>query len=260
MSFSDKTVLITGGAQGIGLALGKAFSEKGAKVLLVDINEQEGQKAAEEIANTTFIKGDVSSKKGVLAMAEQAFAAAGHVDILINNAGISRHMSSFDMTEEAWEASLGLMLSGVFYCCQTFGKHMAEQGGGNIINMTSINTVSRIPGRLAYSCSKTAVLAMTQILAAEWAEHRIRVNAVSPGVTQTKMVEDSIRSGLADPERYLSRIPAGRLARPEEIADACLFIASDQAGYITGNNLIVDGGWTSYHWVDIKHEGENGHE
>ena len=253
MTTTGKTILITGGGSGIGFAIANKFSQAGASVIIADIHKEQGESAAKSLKNTHFIQADVSKKDEIVAMVEEAIHRVGKIDVLVNNAGIARHAKSLELSEENWQFSLNLMLSGVFYCSQAIGKHMVAHGGGNIINITSINSTIYIPGRLAYSCSKAAVLTMTKILAAEWAPYHIRVNAVSPGVTFTKLMEDAIESGMANETSYLSRIPLGRFAKPEEIADACFFISSDQAGYVTGNNLIVDGGWSSYNWIDIEH-------
>lgn len=250
-TITGKIVLVTGGASGIGYAIAQKFAQSNNRVVIVDANRPLGEEAAGRIPGAVYRYADVSKEEQIRAMVEDTIASEGRIDVLVNNAGISRHARSFELSSEDWNLSIDLMLSGVFHCSQAVGRHMARQGGGNIVNIASINSTISIPGRLAYSCSKAAVLAMTRILASEWAADRIRVNAVSPGVTMTGLMEDSIRSGLADERAYLSRIPLGRFAAPEEIADACCFVTSDQAGYMTGNNLVIDGGWTAYHWTDI---------
>jgi NAD(P)-dependent dehydrogenase (short-subunit alcohol dehydrogenase family) len=254
MSFEGKTVLITGGASGIGYEIADKYVKSGAMAIIVDINRQQGEASAKRLGNSVFIEADVSNKASIIDMAERAIAQTGSIDILVNNAGVARHKDALDIDQDNWEFCVNLMLSGVFYCSQAVGKHMVERGTGNIINIASMNGLITLPGRLAYSCCKSAVLSMTRILAAEWAPHRIRVNAVSPGVTMTKLMEDTIASGMANEELYVSRIPLGRLAVPQEIADACLFMTSEQAAYITGHNLVVDGGWSSYNWVDIQRQ------
>lgn len=254
MSDHRKTILITGGASGIGYAIARKYDAQGYRVIIADLDAAGGKQAAETLAHGLFIQTDASDKAAIDAMVEQAYGLVDHVDILVNNAGVARHMKSFDIPADNWESCISLMLSGVFYCTQAIGRKMAAAHGGNIINIASMNGSISLPGRLVYSCCKAAVLSMTKTLAAEWAPNRIRVNAVSPGVTLTKLAEKAMASGISNLDDYLSRIPLGRLAEPPEIADACYFLTSDEARYITGHNLVVDGGWTSYNWIDLPKE------
>lgn len=253
MTFANKTVLVTGGANGIGYAVAEEFVRSGAQAIIVDINRDNGEEAAKKLGNAVFVQADVSRRQAIFEMAAQAVAASasGKIDILINNAGVSRHMKAFDMTEDNWEFCVNLMYSGVFYCCQAVGKHMAETGGGVIVNMASMNALLSLPGRVLYSSCKAAVVSMTKTLAGEWAPYNIRVNAISPGVTMTKLVNDTFQAGLADKQSYLKRTPLNRLGAPEEIAAACSYLASERAGFITGHNLVIDGGFTSYNWTDL---------
>ena len=254
MPLANKTALITGGASGIGYAIAARFAESGARIILTDINRELGEKVEKSFGNARFIEADASRRSDILTTVEQAIEIAGKIDILVNNAGIVRHRNALDITPEIWEMNVNLMYSGVFYYMQEIGRHMIATGGGSIVNIASMNAELALPGRVAYSSCKAAVISMTRTLAAEWAPHRIRVNAVSPGITMTNLTEEAFKAGISDRQTYLSRIPLGRMAMPEEIAGACLFIASDEASYMTGHNLVVDGGWTSYNWTDIDHE------
>lgn len=254
MEQAGKVAIVTGAGSGIGKGIAARLAEDGFTVVISDRNEQAGREAAGQMPKSRFIFADVADKRSVDRLFGQVAEQLGRIDVLVNNAGISRHRESLRLSVEDWTDSIDVMLHGVFYCSQAAGQAMVSRGGGAIVNIASINSVISIPGRLGYSCAKSAVLAMTRILAAEWAPYRIRVNALSPGVTRTPLMEESVRSGMADEQSYLSRIPLGRLAEVEEIAAAAAFLVSDQASYITGNNLIVDGGWTSYHWTDLNHE------
>lgn len=254
MSMQDrnKTVLITGGAMGLGYAIARKFAAEGARVAIADIDRDKGRETADALPGVIFIEADASDRDSILHMVEETEKRFGTLDVLVNNAGVSKIGESLHVSREDWELSINLMFSGVFYCCQAAGNVMVRQGGGSILNIASIHSTISIPGRLAYGCSKAAVHHMTKVLAAEWAPYRIRVNTISPGAVMTPMTERTIRDGEARLSDYTCRIPLGRLAKPEEIADACVFLASDAAAYITGNNLFVDGGWTSYHWTDLS--------
>ncbi len=256
MNSNQRVVIVTGAGSGIGYSIAKKFDNQGDLVVIAEWDVIKGAQAAESLTHSCFIQTDVSLRSSVDKMISEVVDRFGKIDVLVNNAGISRHQNSLELEEERWKQSIDVMLNGVFYCSQSTGREMIKTGGGNIINITSINSTIFIPGRLGYSCAKSAVLTMTKILAAEWAPYQIRVNAISPGVTVTPLMENMVKSGVVNEDIYLSRIPMGRFAQPEEIAESCFFIASEKAAYITGNNLIVDGGWTSYNWTDIEHIGQ----
>jgi NAD(P)-dependent dehydrogenase (short-subunit alcohol dehydrogenase family) len=141
------------------------------------------------------------------------------------------------------------MTTGVFLCCREFGGRMRESGGGAIVNISSINGLIAFPMRLAYSAAKAAVNSMTEVLAVEWATYGIRVNAVAPGMTETEMFQSAIDEGLIDMPAYIAHTPLGRIAQPEEIADTVLYLASERSRFMTGQVLVVDGGWTKFGWV-----------
>jgi NAD(P)-dependent dehydrogenase (short-subunit alcohol dehydrogenase family) len=187
----------------------------------------------------------------VLAGADAVASALGPCDVLVNNAGIALMGPSLDFPEDQWRRSLDVMTTGVFFCCQAFGRQMVESGGGGaIVNIASMNATVAFPMRLAYNAAKAAVVQMTEVLAIEWAEHGIRVNAIGPGVTRTELVDKAIRDGFVDERAYVERTPMKRLGRPEEIAKAALFLASDEdASFVTGHFLVVDGGWTAFGYV-----------
>jgi NAD(P)-dependent dehydrogenase (short-subunit alcohol dehydrogenase family) len=143
-----------------------------------------------------------------------------------------------------------VIATGVFFCCQAFGRQMVERGGGAVVNISSMNATVAFPGRLAYNAAKAAVKSMTEVLAIEWAAHGIRVNAVAPGVTRTALVDRAIEQGHVDLDAYVRRTPMRRLADPSEIAKAVLFLASDEdSSFVTGHSLVVDGGWSAYGFI-----------
>ncbi|MET0818151.1 MAG: SDR family oxidoreductase, partial [Solirubrobacteraceae bacterium] len=181
--------------------------------------------------------------------ADAVAADLGPCDVLVNNAGIALIGPSLEFAEEDWRRSIDVMQTGVFFCCQAFGGQLVEHGGA-IVNIASLNAVAAFPMRLAYNAAKAAVVQMTEVLAIEWARHGVRVNAVGPGVTRTEMVARAIADGIVDERSYVERTPMRRLGRPEEIAKAVLFLASEEdASFITGQLLLVDGGWSAYGYV-----------
>ncbi|MFQ3623518.1 MAG: SDR family oxidoreductase, partial [Acetobacteraceae bacterium] len=182
-----------------------------------------------------------------------AFAALdarwGGLDILVNNAGVIGKRAALDLTDEAWSRVMRINLDGVFYCARAAGRRMVAQRAGAIVNLGSIYSLVAAPERLAYCASKAAVAAMTKVLATEWAQHGVRVNAVAPGYVETGLIAAAVRAGEIDTAPLARRTPVGRLARPDEIARAILFLLDPANDYITGHVLAVDGGWTAYGYV-----------
>lgn len=248
MSFENKSVIITGAAQGIGLAMAAAFAEQRAHVVIADIDERNGMDAQRQFTAqglcVTFMKTDVTQKTSVEQLVSRTVEQFGKLDIMVNNAGLAIIGQSENIPEEEWDLSINVMQKGVFFGCQEAGKVMIQQKEGVIINTSSINANVPFPMRLSYCAAKAAVSAMTKVLALEWAEHNIRVNAIAPGVTKTFLLEKAIDENKVNVDGYLRRIPMRRFAEPREIADSCLFLCSPQANYITGEILTVDGGWS----------------
>lgn len=241
-------MVITGAAQGLGFAMAKRYAREGCNVVLGDLQEEGGLRARDELRGEGmecyFLQTDVRSKSDVRRLAETAAERYGSLDVMINNAGVAIIGPSEDVTEEEWDLSIDVMQKGVFFGCQEAARMMKPQGGGVILNISSINAEVYFPYRLSYCAAKAAVSAMTKVLALEWARFGIRVNGVAPGVTATRMVEKAMEEKHIDAERYLGRIPAGRFGKPDDIADACFFLSSPQAAYVTGEILTVDGGWS----------------
>lgn len=253
MKLRGQVAVITGAGSGIGYAIAQRFADEGAHVAIAEVNPETGEAAAAALRGdgyvASFYPTDVTNRASVQAMVEATLRDHGRIDILVNNAGIAIIGPSETFSEQDWRTSIEVMQTGVFFCSQAIGQVMIRQKAGNIVNVSSINGFAAFPERLAYCAAKAAVIMMTKVLAIEWAEHNIRVNAVAPGVTKTPLVAKVIASGIVREEMYTNRTPMRRLARPEEIARAVLYLASDDSSFVTGEVLTVDGGWTAYQYV-----------
>lgn len=240
MRLENKVAIITGGAGGIGLAAVKRFLEEGARVAIVDYDKQQGEKIEAELGeNVAFFAVDVSKLADVKEMVEQVVDCFGKIDILINNAGITRDATLVKMSEEDFEKVIQINLNGVYYCTQAVAPHMIAQGSGKIISTSSVSGVYGNFGQTNYAATKAAIIGMTKTWAKELGRKGINVNAVAPGFTATPMVEKMPEKVLQQMEGITS---LQRLGKPEDIANAYLFLASDEASYITGHVLQVDGG------------------
>jgi NAD(P)-dependent dehydrogenase (short-subunit alcohol dehydrogenase family) len=252
MNYSSSTQLdhrvaiVTGGASGIGLEAAKALKECGAKVVIVDISQPGGEKAAAAL-EVKFMQADLTQSAQVREVASQVKSAYGRIDIAFNNAGICNNVAAEDQTDEEWLRVINVNLNSVFYCCREFGKVMLAQGKGSIINTASMSgIVSNIPQpQSAYNASKAGVIMLTKSLAGEWAKRGVRVNSVSPGYIGTDMT----KRGMANAEwrqTWLQCTPMGRVGDVSEVASAVVFLASDASSYFTGSNLVMDGGYTCW--------------
>jgi NAD(P)-dependent dehydrogenase (short-subunit alcohol dehydrogenase family) len=256
VKLDGKVCVVTGAAQGIGRAIVEELAREGGRAAILDLNGEAAEACAESLqANGAVARAyacDVSDKASVEAAAARVAEGLGPCDVLVNNAGIALMGPSLDFPEDQWRRSLDVMTTGVFFCCQSFGRQMIESGGGAIVNIASMNATVAFPMRLAYNAAKAAVVQMTEVLAIEWAEHGIRVNAIGPGVTRTELVDKAIRDGFVNEEAYVERTPMKRLGRPDEIAKAALFLASEEdSSFVTGHFLVVDGGWTAFGYVTV---------
>jgi NAD(P)-dependent dehydrogenase (short-subunit alcohol dehydrogenase family) len=221
--------------QGIGAAIAAAFESRGDAVAILDI------------ADAAPYRCDVSSRGDVEQAVDAVERDLGPLDVFVNNAGFTAIGPSEDFAEELWQRSLGVMTTGVFFCCQAAGKRMLGRGRGSIINISSINATEAFPQRLAYCAAKAAVESMTRVLAIEWADRGVRVNAIAPGVIRTEMVQKAIAEGHVTEDLYVGRTPMRALGSPGEIARAALYLADGGAdAFVTGTTLVVDGGWTAY--------------
>jgi NAD(P)-dependent dehydrogenase (short-subunit alcohol dehydrogenase family) len=255
MRLKDKVSIVTGASRGIGRAIALAFAREGSDVVL---NCSASVKAAEEVAQeieglgrrALVIQADVADKAKVDEMVKKVVAAFGRVDILVNNAGMSVVGESAELEESRWRRGIDVMLTGVFFCSQAAGREMIKQKYGKIINIASINGIGAFPERVCYSSAKAGVMQLTRVLGCEWARYNINVNAVAPGYTRTELVEDLVKKGTLDEETLRGRTPLGRLAECEEIADAAVFLASEESKYMEGQTIVVDGGWSSYGFLE----------
>ncbi len=236
----NKIAIITGGSSGIGKATSLKFAEEGATVIIWDLNEENGKKLASEI-NGSFEKVNTADYKTVEAAAAKVISNYGKIDILINNAGITRDATLKKMTPEQWQQVIDVNLTGVFNCGKHIQEYMVEAGYGRIINTSSVVGIYGNFGQSNYVATKAGVIGMTKVWARELGRKGVTVNAVAPGFIGTDMV-------MAMPENVIdmmkSKVPVGQLGSPEDIANAYCFLASDEANYINGATLSVDGGMT----------------
>lgn len=241
--FSGKVVLITGGAAGIGKATAQAFVNEGATVVIWDVNEQAGLDLVahwnNSLATTRFAKVNVADLHQVQAGVDAILAEFGKVDVLINNAGITADRSFLKMDAETWQRVIDINLTGVFNCTKAVVPSMVEQKYGVILNASSVVGLYGNFGQTNYVATKAGVIGMTKTLSKELGRKGIRVNAVAPGFIATEMVAKMPEEVLKGME---SKTPLGRLGKPEDIANAYVFLASDEASFITGTTLSVDGG------------------
>lgn len=248
MRLAGKRAIITGAGRGIGKATAAKFLKEGASVLAVDIAAERVEQTASELGSLGSIHGfgaDVAKKSACEAAVRACVDRFGGVDVLVNNAGVAHFQPFLEATEDAWDHTMDVNLKGVFLMGQAAAKQMVSQGsGGAIVNMASTNGLAGERELAAYNASKAGVLLLTKTMAIELAEHNIRVNAVCPGFILTDL---AIESG-ASPEfvkEYTKKIPLGRYGRPEEVADLFAYLASDEASFITGEGVVIDGGQLS---------------
>jgi len=255
-----KVCVITGGGRGIGAVTAKRMAAEGARLAILDLDPETAEQTAaalrDEGAEARSYQVDVTAEDAVAGAADSVREDFGGVDVLINNAGICPVGPTLSFPLETWRQTIDVMVTGVFLCSREFGKVLRDTGGGAIVNMSSLNGLTAFPMRLVYSASKAAVISMTEVLATEWAGYGIRVNAVAPGNTNAPMFEKVVEEGVLDLDAYLQHTPLRRLAEPEEIAESILFLASDRASYVTGEVLVVDGGWRPFGWTPWSNDPE----
>lgn len=242
MRLQDKIAIVTGGASGIGAKTAEVFVQEGAKVVVADYDEVAGEKLAEQLkknGEVLFVKVDVSDSTSVQQMIAKTLETFGRVDILVNNAGITADGWLVKMSEEAWDRVINVNLKGVFNCSKAAAQVMMDQGQGVILNATSVVGLYGNMGQTNYAASKFGVIGLTKTWAKELAPRGIRVNAVAPGYTMTAMME-TVPEKLLD--SFKEKTPLKRLGEPEDIAYAYLYLASDEASYVNGTVLSVDGG------------------
>lgn len=241
----NKVAIITGGADGIGKATAIRFASEGAITLIWDLNEEKGNKLVDQINNNdgkaAFYKVNTANYNEVEAASKEVASKYGTIDILINNAGITRDATMRKMSMEQWQQVIDVNLNGVFYCTKAISPYMVEKGYGRILSTSSVVALYGNFGQTNYVATKAAVIGMTKTWAREFGRKGITANAIAPGFIATDMVKlmpENVLTSMKD------KVPVGRLGEPEEIANAFLFLASDEAAYINGAVLSVDGGIT----------------
>lgn len=247
MKLQRKVTLISGAGQGIGKAIAFAFAKEGSTVAVNDIKGEMAQTVTEEIigkgGQAIAITGDISKREEVQNMIEKTIRTFERIDILVNNAGVQTETAFLDLSEEEWDKIINTNLKGTFLCSQLAARQMIKQQGGKIINISSVHQFMPRVNIAHYAASKGGIMMLTRVMALELAKYKINVNCIAPGATATAM---NLRV-LNSPEELAemnSSIPWGRMAQPEEIAYAALYLASEDADYITGSSFYLDGGIT----------------
>lgn len=246
-SLTGKVAIVTGASRGIGRAIAEGLAGAGAAVVVNGRNVESTKAAAQAIVDaggaSLAVIADVRKSGDVETLVQKAVERFGRVDILVNNAGISPYYKPAEtMTEAEFDDVIAVNLKGVFLCCQAAGRVMIPQTSGRIINIASIGGEVALPRLIAYCAAKGAVDQITRVLAVEWAQYGILVNAIAPGYVETDLTK-GLSENTTRRDRLIKQIPLGRLAKPEEIVGAAIYLASDAASYVTGQMLYVDGGW-----------------
>lgn len=249
MRLEGKSAIVTGGASGLGKAIARRYVEEGANVLIADMDVELAQTLANELSQSQrkviVQRTDVADEQSVREMVDRALAEFGKIDILINNAGISTLRLFLELPVEEWDRVIAVNLRGPFLCGQAVGKHMAERKSGSIINISSIEQDFGSHNRAHYVSSKGAVKTLTKAMALSFAPHNVRVNAIAPGGFNTEILEKTFPDVSVREEflaHFVKKIPMKRLGDPSEISGAAVFLATDDASYVTGSILDVNGG------------------
>jgi NAD(P)-dependent dehydrogenase (short-subunit alcohol dehydrogenase family) len=244
--FEGKTAVITGGAQGIGLATAERLISEGANVFIADIKPWEGSAASQKLKlgeRVAYRRTDVSVAAEVESMMAEAEGRLGKIDVLVSNVGVAKSTPFLDLTEEEIATGFRTNLFSMIWCCQAAMRRMKARGkGGSVVLMSSVNAVMTMPGFTIYNCSKGGIEQLTRVLSIEFADDNIRVNAVGPGTILTELAKNAVLKDETSRRRILSRTPMKRFGEPEEVASVVAFLASDDASYITGETIFIDAG------------------
>ncbi|UJP09752.1 SDR family oxidoreductase [Microbacterium sp. KUDC0406] len=238
-SLAGRLVVVTGGGRGIGLETVRRFLEQGCRVVVLDL-------AMTDDVDAEFVQVDVTDASAVASVAADIAARHGAPDVVLNAAGIVRSASAEDMPVDDWRRVVDIDLNGTFFVCQAFGRLMLDAGRGSIVNIASMSgSISNFPQKQSsYNAAKAGVVHLTKTLAGEWADRGVRVNSVSPGYIATDLTAQVLADDPALGETWRERTPMGRLGTPDEIASVILFLASDESSFMTGSDVIADGGYT----------------
>lgn len=243
MQFNEKTVIVTGGSRGIGKEIAKEFASSGAKVAIIDILKDSIESTVKEFTDKSWIvkgyAGDVTDNSQIADIFKEIKSDFGSIDVLINNAGVTRDGLLLKMKEQDWDLVLDVNLKGTFNCTQKAARYMLKQRSGVIINIASVVGIMGNAGQANYSASKAGILGLTKSTAKEFAVRNIRCNAIAPGFIETAMTGELTEEVV---QKYSEVIPMKRMGTPKDISDLCMFLASDQSSYITGQVINVDGG------------------
>ena len=243
---SGKVAIVTGGNQGIGLAIARGLAAAGAAAVIANRRAAEGRQAAEflqkEGLNAVAVPTDVSDISSVAALVSRVISDFGKIDILVNNAGVIVRKPAEEITEEDWDRIMNTNLRGLFFCCQLVGQEMIKQQKGKIINVSSVISQLTQSGRSVYAISKAGVSHLTRALALEWSKYNISINAIGPGVTITDINKKHFAEHPEELQAFVKVIPRGRVGYPRDYAGAAVFLASDASDYICGQTLLIDGG------------------
>ncbi len=244
--FDDQVVVVTGAGRGIGYALAEQFAREGARLVIAEKNPEVGTMSAKRL-DATFAPLDAVDASGVRQAVHTIVERHGRIDVWINCAASGHSGFAVTMEPQDWDAYIGATLSGAFYCARYAGQAMLARRRGNIVNIATVNGLFAQKGHAPLCSAEAGLIMLTKVLAAEWAKGGVRVNAVARGVVMTEDVRRGIDQGFVTEQTYLSRIPMGRFGTLNDVGEAVMFVASDEASYVTGECLRVDGGWTAYH-------------
>lgn len=242
--------IVTGGAVGLGEAMARALAEAGSNIVIADLDPDRGEQTAAALrelgVQALFVQADITRPEDAARIVEKTRQTFGAIDVLINNAGIVRHAKAEEMSLEDWNAVMNVNLTGVFLMSQQVGKVMIEQRRGSIINISSMSAliVNTPQAQCAYNASKAGVIALTKSLAAEWAEHRVRVNTIAPGYMKTELTRKFFEEDGGMVRQWMERTPLNRPGTPDELGGIALYLASEASSFATGGVFVVDGGYT----------------